>query len=195
MLENAQNEENCDPPPTTFWVSLIFLQINPSPFPVIAYSFYERNGFNGSSQRLLFKVSLSVFTILQHILDIPLAEWRGGQRQCVLLLRRGGRGGGEGGAEGERGRGRLPGVSQTYQSDWDGFQETSQVFLQSQEGRREKVRLVGWLSPSVRLTGVACRISGVLFDAQTQVVSQAEQPSQISVIENQDETDKPSEPE
>ena len=71
MLENAQNEENCDPPPTTFWVRVWFcLQINPSPFTVIAYSFYERNGFNGSSQRLLFKVSLSVFTILQHILEI-----------------------------------------------------------------------------------------------------------------------------
>ena len=154
--------------------------------------FKEKNDFIFSSQRLLFQVFLCC-RYCRSLRNISLAEWRLGQ--FFLLLRGGGGGPGretERGAGGERGRGGLSGVRQTYQSYWDWVQETSQVFLQSQEGRREKVRLV---TPSYRLTGVACRISGVLFEAQPQVVSQADDSSKISVIESQDENDKSSQPE
>ena len=95
--------------------------------------FLWKKWFKFSSQRLLFKVLLCWYYYrTAEVRNISLAEWRLGQ--CVLLLSGGGGGPGgetERGAGGERGGGRLPGVRQTYQSDWDWFQETSQVFLQS----------------------------------------------------------------
>ena len=95
--------------------------------------FLWKKWFKFFSQRLLFKVLLCWYYFrTAEVRNISLAEWRLGQ--CVLLLSGGGGGLGgetERGAGGERGGGRLPGVRQTYQSDWDWFQEASQVFLQS----------------------------------------------------------------